>query len=404
MCAAVVAVTGGIACASPGVPPGGPERHTPPAIVRIQPDTNTVNFRGKEFVVTFDEVISERPNGAATLNDLVLVSPREGQADVEWHRDAISIHPRKGWRKNTAYTVTLLPGISDLRGNIRGTSTTVTFSTGPVVPPTHLRGILFDWLTGVPIVAGMIEAHAADTTLVYVGITDSVGRFDLRGLTPDQYAVRGYLDQNRNRGLDPGEAFDSTHVALRDSVSLELLAFSHDSLGPHLGSVVAEDSTRVRAIFDTPLDPRVPLDVSRFVLTGRDSAQIPIRSVAAARADTAHAATPNLPPISQTVVPIPQPKPSRTGRPNRPSGPLPKPTRALLFRDVLLELGARLRPGATYRLQAINATGPTGKTLTSDRTFTVPNFANTADSLKKRTPVPTPPAPTRPLPIRARER
>ena len=107
------------ACASPGVPPGGPERHTPPMITRIDPDTNTVNVRGSEFIIHFDEVINERPAAAPTLGDLVLVSPRDGEPDVSWHRNAISIHPRKGWRPNTPYTVTLLPGVSDLRGNVR---------------------------------------------------------------------------------------------------------------------------------------------------------------------------------------------------------------------------------------------------------------------------------------------
>src|SRR5665213_4500782 len=65
-----------VACASPGLPPGGPERHTPPMITRIQPDNNSVGVRGKEFVVHFDEVISEHPAGATSLNDLVLISPR----------------------------------------------------------------------------------------------------------------------------------------------------------------------------------------------------------------------------------------------------------------------------------------------------------------------------------------
>ena len=136
-----------VACASPGVPPGGPERHVPAAITRTEPDTNAVNVRGKQFVIHFDEVIAEKPGSAASLNDLVLISPRNSAPDVDWHRTSLSIHPHKGWLPNTAYTVTLLPGIADLRGNVRTTETVVSFSTGPTIPATSISGELFDWLS-----------------------------------------------------------------------------------------------------------------------------------------------------------------------------------------------------------------------------------------------------------------
>jgi len=371
-----IAMVALLACASPGVPPGGPERHTPPMITRIQPDTNSIGVRGKEFVVHFDEVISERPAGAASLNDLVLISPRNGAPVVDWHRSSLSIRPRKGWLRNTAYTVTLLPGISDLRGNVRTTSTVVTFSTGTSIPPTVLGGTLFDWLSGLPVNTGMVEARpVTDTSVVYVAASDSIGHYHMRGLPVAQYAVRGYVDQNRNRALDPGEAFDTTHVYLADSLNLELLAFAHDSTGPRLGTVAVSDSVTLRAIFDTPLDPRVPLAPSQFTLTGPDSARIAIVSVKAVREDTTRSA-PVLPPVSQSAIPIPQRRTAKS------TIVLPKPTRPLLVRDVLVVLATPLHPGSTYRLTAINAVGPTGRTLSSDRTFGAPNLPKSTPAIK----------------------
>lgn len=359
------------ACASPGAPPGGPERHTPPMITRIEPDTNTVNVHGSEFIIHFDEVISERPTGAATLGDLVLISPRDRAPVVDWHRSSISIHPERGWRRNTAYTVTLLPGVSDLRGNVRAAPTQVTFSTGPTIPRTQVRGTMFDWLNGTPVAVGLVEARPfADTTLAYVAATDSLGHFAMRGLPAGSYHVRGFLDQNRNRGLDPGEPFDTTSSTLADSLALDLYAFAHDSLGPRLGSVSVQDSITLHAIFDTPLDPRVPLDPARFALVGPDSARVALRAVNPTRPDTAgaHPVTPPPAPVSQSAVPIPQPRAA-------PARVLPKPSRPLLFRDVTIITAAPLRRGATYRLQAIAATGPTGRTLTSEKTFVVPAAA-----------------------------
>lgn len=355
------------ACASPGVPPGGPERHTPPAITRIQPDTNSVGVRGKEFVIHFDEVISEHPAGATTLGDLVLISPRNGQPVVDWHRSSLSIRPRRGWRANTAYTVTVLPGIADLRGNVRTTPTVVTFSTGPSIPNTSIRGTMFDWLSGLPIGGGMVEVRPqTDTSVVYVTASDSIGHYRLVGLPPARYQVRGYADGNRNRGLDPGEAFDTTRVDLADSLNLEILAFAHDSTGPKLGTVTVQDSVTVRANFDTPIDPRVPLTPAMFTLTAPDSSHIAIVSVKVMQQDTTHPAPVAAPPpTAPSVIPVPQ-------RRAPPKVVLPKPTRPLLVRDVIIVASKPLQAGATYRLDALNAMGPTGRKLSSSQTFTVP--------------------------------
>lgn len=407
--AGALGVTALGACARPGVPPGGPERHTPPMITRIRPDTNAVNVRGDEMVVEFDEVISERPGGAAsTLGDLVLISPRNGAPVVDWHRSSITIRPRRGWRKNTAYTVTLLPGISDLRGNVRGSSVAVTFSTGPAIPTTVLTGTLFDWLEGTPVINGLVEARpATDTLVIYVAATDSLGHYRLRGLPVAQYAVRGIIDRNANRGLDPGEAFDSTRVNVADSLSLELLAFAHDTVGPRLSTVTVQDSVTLRANFTTPVDPRVALAAAQFVLLAPDSTRIAVTSAVRATADTgARARSPlaaRVQPQSGgsaggSVVPIPQPAPQRRGR-----VVLPKPSLPLLYRDVVITVARALRPGATYRLRATDVRSPTGRSASSEQPFAVPNLAP-PDTTRSRQPkpqprehrVPTPPQPGRP--------
>lgn len=370
------------ACASPGIPPGGPERHTPPMIVQMLPDTNAVNVRGRDFVVRFDEVIAERPAASVpTLADLVLVSPRDGQPMVDWNRNAITVHQRRGWRANTAYTVTLLPGIADLRGNVRNTTTQVTFSTGPAIPATIINGIVFDALTGVPIPNALVEARpVSDSNLVYIAAADSTGRFHLRGLRPAQYAVRGFSDQNRNRGLDPGEPVDSTRLNLADSLSLELLAFVHDTAGPRITSIAPEDSITIRVTFSTPLDPRTPLDASHFLVLRSDSSRVTLRSIAA-RPDTAitSAVTPVPPPASQSAVPVPTPL-----RPASAAVTLPKPARPLLFRDVVIVLATKLQPGATYLLRAVDALGPTGRSATSSRPFTAPKQPAPSDTARVR--------------------
>src|SRR5215207_8511048 len=106
-----------LGCASQGAPPGGAPDSTPPEVLHITPDTGAVNVKPARVVFRFDEVVSERPQGATSLRDLFIISPRQGEPDVDWRRDAITVRARRGWRANTVYTVTMLPGLTDLRGN-----------------------------------------------------------------------------------------------------------------------------------------------------------------------------------------------------------------------------------------------------------------------------------------------
>src|SRR6266487_636384 len=126
-------------CASPGMPPGGPVDTTAPLVIGIAPDSGTVNAKPGAVVFKFDETVAERPSGVPTLADLFLISPRDGVPNVAWHRSTVDVKPSHGFRPNTVYTITLLAGITDLRGNVRNTGKMIVFSTGPQIPASRLR-------------------------------------------------------------------------------------------------------------------------------------------------------------------------------------------------------------------------------------------------------------------------
>ncbi|HEV7836427.1 MAG TPA: Ig-like domain-containing protein, partial [Gemmatimonadaceae bacterium] len=87
-----------LGCASPGMPPGGPPDVAAPQIIDIAPDSGRVGVTPKDVIFRFDEVVAERPPSVTTLADLFLISPRDGTPNVGWHRDEISVRPRRGWR------------------------------------------------------------------------------------------------------------------------------------------------------------------------------------------------------------------------------------------------------------------------------------------------------------------
>jgi hypothetical protein len=393
-----------------GGPPGGPEDHAPPKLVKVTPDTGRVNTKPKEVVFRFDETVSERPSGVNTLDALVVLSPSDGVPRVSWHRKAITVRPRKGFRANTAYSVTLLPGIADLRGNVLHAAEQTWFSTGGEIPQTALRGIVFDWVTGKPAPNALVQLFRGnDTTFSWIATADSTGRFELRAFPSGSYRVRGLIDENHNRVADRREAFDTLGVSIADSGRVELLAFVHDSLGPRIDRLAVEDSVTLRLDFDQPYEPTHPVTPAQFTLKRTDSTIVPItgfltdsaltaEKAAAARArgdttapaaaarrspDSTRVVAPNVPAAGGSSIPLP--RRGATGpAAARDTTPPPKPSRPSPSARVIIRLGAPLAAGASYRLVATDVWGLSGAPRTSDRVFTVPK--------------PAPPAPKAPEP------
>jgi hypothetical protein len=369
----LAAAAGAIACANPGLPPGAPERHTPPEVVRIIPDTNAVNVNARAVVVEFDAVVSERPAApnATQLSDLVIVSPRQrGGLDVRWRRDNITIRPDRGWRPNTTYTVSIAPGIADLQGNVRQEPIELVFSTGSSIASSMIRGTVFDWLQGKPAPGAIVEAVPhPDSTLIYITRADSTGDFTLRVPSNTTYTVRASINTTRDLVFDPRMALDSTQVTLQDSARVEMLAYTRDTVGPSMGVVRYEDSVTIRAVFGTVIDPTQPLEVSQFALTTKDGTPVQIVSVTPStlvnlKSDTTTGAAAErnggVRPAPTLALPI---QDTTSGK---------KPSKPQLFREVVIVVATPLQPKTDYVLKATNIRSPSGQTADSERAFTTP--------------------------------
>jgi len=321
------------------MPPGGPPDVAAPQIVAIIPDSGTLGVSPKEVIFRFDEVVSERPPSATTLTDLFLISPRDGSPNVSWHRDAIGVRPRRGWRPNTPYTVIMLRGIADIRGNVRNTGATTFFSTGKTIPHTRLAGRVFDWVSGSPANGALVESFVRPDSLhPYIALADSSGAFAIEHLPLARYTMRAYVDGNKNFGIDPGESWDSVSINLTDSATATLLIFTHDSVPPRIRDVSAMDSVSLRVTFDRPVDPSQTLTAANFAVVGPDSVLVPIVSAGAAPKDTAKPVMPRPAPISEAVIKLQRP----------------------------------LAPKTTYRIRAIGIRGLLGHTGDSERAYTTP--------------------------------
>lgn len=345
-------VFGVSACASPGSPPGGPVDAEAPKLINVAPDSGKLGTTPRAVIFRFDEVVNERPSGAASLEALFLISPRTGDPRVDWNREEIAVRPRGGWRRNTAYTITMLPGLSDLRGNARNTGAVTMFSTGETLPASRIDGTLFNWAEGRVIArGGLVQAWPrTDTTLVYLTTTDSAGAFSIPALTPGDYVVRGLSDDNTNRALDRREAWDTVAVALRDVANINVFAFIHDSLGTRLQSATIRDSVTVELNFDNPLSIAQPLAPSNIRIVASDSTDMGVTSVSLPPPDTSAAVR-------------------RLGR--------PIPTRS-----VIVKLSRPLVPKGVYRIRVTDVRNLAEVRRSMDLQLTAPATL----------PVPTPPA------------
>lgn len=349
-------------CANIGSPPGGPTRTEPPRLVAIAPDSGAVNVRADKVTFRFDAVVSDRPTGqAATLEALFIISPRDGAPRVSWERSRVEVRPRRGFLPNTAYSVTMLPGITDLRGNTLRETRTIVFSTGPTIPPYAIRGRVFDWLAERPAASALIEVTRRPDSVQYVGSVDSTGQFSVGPLASGTYSVRAILDNNRNRALDPSEPWDSLAVIVREvSPFVELLAVVRDTSGPRILTGEVRDSVTIVLNFDKPLDPAAALTPGSFRVLGADSARLVIARVLPRRPADAPAADTTR---RDTTTRAGAPRPASYPRPS-----VPAPT---VFVTLQMDTASALRRGASYRVTALNARGLAGGIRTSDRVVTL---------------------------------
>ncbi len=303
----------------------------------------------------------------------------------------------RGFRPNTAYRVTLLPGVVDLHGNARKEQDVILFSTGPTFPPFGILGRVFDWNAQHPAPFAYVEAIShPDTSVVYVGAADSVGQFNIGPLPAGTYTVRGIIDVNHNHLLDRTEKWDSTSITVsRTQATVELDAIERDSIPANFEDIRPIDSLTIRVSFDKPLDPAIVLQPALIRLQRSDSSELEVSKVEWAapfdreraradsikrvevadslrRADTSAARRAPPPPAPRPPANVPPVPGGPRAAPAPPKPKAPPPDRAIV---ITLAPTNPLVPTQTYRITASGLRNLEGKSHVISRSFSVPKPA-----------------------------
>jgi hypothetical protein len=254
-------------CANVESPPGtGPDFEPPSVVERYPAPGAIVPDLDDDAWVRFDEPVQSPRNLERGLD----LSPA-----WDWkfspRISGFSVRPREGWRAGVVYRIRIPAGVTDLIRNRTLQVIEWTFSTGPAISETRIDGIVYDRVT----VAGVPDARllflSADS-VPYSVVSDTGGVYGMRSLPPDDYTVFAFMDQNRNRRLDPAsEPWDSASVSLPESNSrfaIDMWMVPPDSTPPRLLSVVAFDTLTLTLEFDEPLDPEASLEEAVVTVLG----------------------------------------------------------------------------------------------------------------------------------------
>lgn len=393
------------------MPPGGPPDTDPPQLVRVTPDTNALNVRGNSISFQFNEVVSERPQGAQDLAGLFLVSPSRGPVGISWRRTSVHVTPRGGLRPNTTYTVRMLPGMLDLDNNADSVGMTLVFSTGPSLATGQIAGRIFDWAAARPAANALVEAIMLPDSARFATHADSSGTFALANMPPGRFLLRGLIDQNNNAEVDSRELFDTVTVNLTDSLRRELLAAVRDTLGVGIATAELRDSVTLRLALDRPLDTLFVPTASLIRIQAADSSIVPFASIitqaeldqriadsvrakavqdsvrqafvrdSARVADSIRTAQTAPTRAPMVATPVPRPTGRRPGATNVPPPPAPrdttnripsKPSAKIPVSALYVKFAQPLRAGSSFRVTATDLRSVTGATRTSSRVFQTP--------------------------------
>ena len=228
--AILTVIIGFYACASTGMPDGGPYDETPPKFVRATPEPNATNNKRKKVSIEFDEFIK-----LDKASEKVIVSPPQNEApEVKVSGKRVLVEFFDSLKANTTYTIDFGDAIVDNNEDNPLGNFAYSFSTGESIDTLEISGTVLNAADLEPVKGIQVGIHknlndTAFSKLPFdrISRTDSRGHFNVKGIAPGTYRVYALMDGNQNY------RFDS---------KTEAIAFLDSLVVPSLEGAVREDT------------------------------------------------------------------------------------------------------------------------------------------------------------------
>ena len=203
--AILLVIIGFYACASTGMPDGGPYDETPPKFVRATPEPNATNNKRKKISIEFDEFIK-----LDKASEKVIISPPQNEApEVKVSGKRVLVEFFDTLRENTTYTIDFGDAIVDNNEDNPLGNFAYAFSTGEIIDTMEVSGTVLNAADLEPVKGIQVGLHknlndTAFTKLPFdrISRTDSRGHFTIKGIAPGTYRVYALMDGNQNYFFD----------------------------------------------------------------------------------------------------------------------------------------------------------------------------------------------------------
>ncbi|MFT6165389.1 MAG: hypothetical protein ACJAV5_000362 [Vicingaceae bacterium] len=221
------------ACAQVVAPTGGERDLTPPEILSLIPENQSLNFNAPTFILEFDEYVVLKK-----LKDQLLVSPPlmySLESKIKGKKLIFTI--KDTLKENTTYVFNFGNAIVDLNEGNPLSNFQYVFSTGPIIDSLSLSGKVVDAfeLTAekeaiLLLYPSNSEDSAVSKTLpAYVSRTNEEGDFTFTNLANGEYKLFSLVDKNDNYKYDrPDEKFGfltNTFNLKKDTSMFKLFSF-----------------------------------------------------------------------------------------------------------------------------------------------------------------------------------
>ena len=201
-------------CAHIVPPEGGRKDEIPPKLVKSSPPTNSVNYRSKKIILTFDEniqIVNLRENFSVTpdFNEMPRITANKNKVNIFINIDSL--------KPNTSYTLNFGKSIADLNESNVYPNFTYSFSTGSFLDTQFVEGKILEIKTNLPKKDCIVNLVKKENNLKYSVTTDDKGEWKILNLSSGQYDLLIFIDKDQNKKPGNGEPYFKTLVTINDS-------------------------------------------------------------------------------------------------------------------------------------------------------------------------------------------
>jgi hypothetical protein len=211
-------------------PTGGPKDVTPPKVLRSVPLNGALNFKKKQILIDFDEMVS-----VEKASENVIISPPQVKPpDVKSFGKRVSVNFNEDLVDSTTYSINFGNGIVDLNEKNPIKNYLFSFSTGNQIDTLKVSGTVIDAenlnpLTGI-IVGIYVEGSDSafyKKPFLRIGKTDEKGHFSIDNVKKGKYKIFALGDGNHDYFFQSGEGIAMCDSLITPTFKMEEM---HDSI------------------------------------------------------------------------------------------------------------------------------------------------------------------------------